>query len=183
VFRRSILCLLAGTLALTLDACGGGASHTPTSPTPITPTKPASINGTMTASVQQVSGAHEYTMDIKLAETAGTSAKMTSVSMTFFAAGAEYAELEKPYGDEAWLNDNPNLPANGGLISKHLVVRDESPTEVADRVEAKVSYTDSLQNSGTVTISATVPPPTTSTTAAVGSGSISTLRRLDRVAR
>jgi hypothetical protein len=110
----------------------------------------------MVASGQQNGTGYKYTVNIHLTESAGTSAKITSVNLTMYSGGLTYARSD-PMGPEAWIGSNDALLGSGTLDSNNLVFTDDTPSKVTDRIDAKIAYTDNLQNSGTLTLTTNVP--------------------------
>lgn len=104
-------------------------------------------------------GAMEYTHQIRLTETGGASATITSVSFYIYSGSSLYATSTDGFqGGEAWSNGNNVIPANGTLNSRLLILTDDDPTEYGDRIEAKISYTDASSSNRSITVSANSPP-------------------------
>jgi hypothetical protein len=146
-------------MAVALGSCGGGGGGATTNPTSATPQPRASLTGNLTTRGQRTAaGGYDYTSDVQLSESGGAGATISAIGFTFFAGDTAIGTVD--FGAEAWVGGNTIL-ANGTLRSKSLTASDNTPDAYATRTEARISYRDVGQNSGSLTLSTSIPslPP------------------------
>ncbi len=112
----------------------------------------------MAAGGEQTATGYKYTLNIHVTESAGTNAKINTVDVVFYKDGSVFAQIESPYGPEAWLNENNTIAAFGVLNTRDLVIDDDVTGIFADRVDAKLDYVDGLQNTAALTVTSKIPP-------------------------
>jgi hypothetical protein len=155
---RTQMCALGVAAAVFLVGCGGkGSPTTPTPPPPPAPTRTV-IAATMSATVTaRTDTGIAYTMEIVLTETGGVAANINTLDL-FFYAGTQLYATAGPLPADAW-DGGTRLLANGTRRTKTIIVTDTEPSQITTRTEARVTYTDDKQNTGSVVASANNPQP------------------------
>ena len=147
---------LAATLFAAVAVGCTSSSSAPSAPSPST--RPAVVIASM--SVVGTSTAHgfEYQTVVHLKETAGITATVVSVDLSFIANGTALVSSHH----DLPISDSANVcPASGTISTRPLTTTDTASSHgYATTVRATVTYTDRTAYAGSATGSADVPPLT-----------------------
>jgi len=147
-----VRCVAATVLLGTVAACG--SSSTPGSPSPPVAHPNISVVSVTVAGEQTASG-YVYRVVATLRETAGVTATIAGVDLTFLKGTAVVVSAH----EDRPISDGSNTCQAGATVAtRELIARDSSAHEFADLVRVAVSYTDAASFTAVADGSAAVPP-------------------------
>jgi hypothetical protein len=147
------LAALLAAVALTIAACSGTS---PGQPTP-SPRPSVAIAAIQAAAEALSSGGYTYRVSVKLRESGGAAAPITSLDLAFMRDSVALASLheDRPLSDAANV-----VPAYATVDSRELTFTDSDPSHpAATSVVAKVSFSDGASGTNSAAGSADIPEP------------------------